>query len=67
MNIILPCQSHMQNQCFQAIIIAAGPSTHTFASSAIAFSKPLFNKTPYHTSILTGEGWVLKLLNSHPT
>ncbi|KAI6154646.1 hypothetical protein BKA82DRAFT_52540, partial [Pisolithus tinctorius] len=21
---------------------------------------------PYHTSILTGEGWMLELLNSHP-
>jgi hypothetical protein len=23
-------------------------------------------KIPYHTSILTGEGWVLKLLTGHP-
>jgi hypothetical protein len=23
-------------------------------------------KTPYHTSILTGEGWVLELLTGHP-
>jgi hypothetical protein len=23
-------------------------------------------KIPYHTSILTGEGWILELLNDHP-
>ena len=56
----------MQNQCLWAIIIAAGVFVHTLVSGAIAFSKPLFDKTPYHTSILTGEGWVLELLNGHP-
>ena len=56
----------MQNQCLQAIIMAAGLFVHTLVSGAIAFAKPLFNKTPYHTSILTGEGWVLELLNGHP-
>jgi hypothetical protein len=66
MNIILPCQSHMQNQCLWAITMAAGLFVHTLVSGEIAFAKPLFNKTPYHTSILTGEGWVLELLNGHP-
>jgi hypothetical protein len=56
----------MQNQYLQAIIMAVGVFVHTLVSSAIAIAKPLFNKTPYHTSILTGEGWVLKLLNGHP-
>ena len=50
----------------RAIIMAAGVFVHTLVSSAIVFAKPLFNKTPYHTSILTGEGWVLELLNGHP-
>jgi hypothetical protein len=27
---------------------------------------PLYNKTPYHTSALTGEMWVLELINGHP-
>ena len=25
-----------------------------------------YNKGPYHTSILSGEGWVQELLNGHP-
>lgn len=66
MNIILLSQSHMQNQCLRAIIMAAGVFICTLVSGAIVFAKPLFDKTPYHTSILTGEGWVLKLLNGHP-
>jgi hypothetical protein len=27
---------------------------------------PLFLKEPYHTSVLTGEAWVLELLAGHP-
>jgi len=27
---------------------------------------PLYDRTPYHTSILTGEGWVRELINGHP-
>ena len=56
----------MQNQCLRAIIMAVGVFVHTLVSSAIEIAKPLFDKTPYHTSILTGEGWVLELLNGHP-
>ena len=46
--------------------MAAGVFICTLVSGAIVFAKPLFDKTPYHTSILTGEGWVLELLNGHP-
>jgi len=57
----------MHNHCkLQPIILAAAIFVHTLISSAIAFAKPLFDKRPYHTSILTGEGWVLELLNGHP-
>jgi hypothetical protein len=28
--------------------------------------RPLFLKEPYHTSVLTGEAWVLELLAGHP-
>ena len=41
----------------QAILFAAGVFVHALVS-AITFAKPLFNKIPYHTSILTG-GWRL--------
>jgi hypothetical protein len=56
----------VQNQCLRAIIMAAGVFVRILVGGAIAFAKPLFNKTPYHISILTGEGWVLELLNGHP-
>ena len=40
----------------------------TFAAgaAALAYGLPLYDKTPYHTSALTGAGWVCKLLNDHP-
>jgi hypothetical protein len=56
----------MQNHQLHAIILAAGVFVHALVAGAIAFATPLLNKTPYHTSILTGEGWVLELLNGHP-
>ena len=56
----------MQNHHLRAIILAAGVFVHTLIAGAIEFATPLFDKTPYHTSILTGEGWILELLNGHP-
>ena len=40
----------------------------TFAAgaAALAYGLPLYDKTPYHTSALTGAGWVHELLNGHP-
>jgi len=32
----------------------------------ILYAKPSFNKTPLHTSSLSGLGWVPELLNGHP-
>jgi hypothetical protein len=46
----------MQNQFLQAIIMAVDVFVHTLVSSAIAIAKPLFDKMPYHTFILIGEG-----------
>lgn len=34
--------------------------------AALVYSAPLFDKIPYHTSILSGEGWVQELINGHP-
>ena len=65
-NIIFAFLYDMQNQRLQAIILATGIFVHALVAGAIAFATPLFNKTPYHTSILTGEGWILELLNGHP-
>ena len=40
----------------------------TFAAgaAALAYGLPLYDKTPYHTSALSGAGWVIELLNGHP-
>jgi hypothetical protein len=40
----------------------------TFAAgaAALAYGLPLYDKTPYHTSALTGADWVQELLNGHP-
>ena len=32
----------------------------------LTYLAPLYDKTPYHTSALTGEMWVLELINGHP-
>jgi hypothetical protein len=44
----------MQKHHLQAILLAAGVFVHALVTGAITFAKPLFNKIPYHTSILTG-------------
>jgi hypothetical protein len=44
----------------------ASASTTIPCNGAIAFAGPLNAKLAYHTSILTGESWVLELLNVHP-
>jgi hypothetical protein len=36
------------------------------AAAAITFATPLYAKTPYHTSALSGQDWVLELINGHP-
>jgi len=36
------------------------------AATIMIYTEPLFNKTPYHTSSLSGLGWVCKLLDGHP-
>jgi hypothetical protein len=52
----------MEYKQLQPIILVAGVFVHTLVAGAIAFAAPFFNKIPYHTSILTGEGFI----NGHP-
>jgi hypothetical protein len=56
----------MQNRQLRAIVLAVGMFVQALVSGAIVFATQRLNKIPYHTSILTGEGWVLELLNGHP-
>ncbi|KAI0246224.1 hypothetical protein BJV78DRAFT_1135690 [Lactifluus subvellereus] len=55
----------MADQWHSHAIQAAGIFVHTLVAGAIAFVGPSYRKIAYHTSILTGEGWVLELLNGH--
>lgn len=36
------------------------------AQAVVEHATPLYDKIPYHTSALSGEAWVLELLNGHP-
>lgn len=33
--------------------------------NALSYARTLYDKTPYHTSALTGEMWVFELINGH--
>jgi hypothetical protein len=35
-------------------------------AAALVYTVPLYNKTPYHTSVLSGEECVKELINGHP-
>ena len=45
---------------------AAAIFVNATVAGAISYAEPLYNKTPYHTSALTGADWVQELLNGHP-
>lgn len=46
--------------------IAAFTIANIVATATLIYTDPLYNKTLYHTSALTGANWALKLLNGHP-
>ncbi|KAH8979507.1 hypothetical protein EDB86DRAFT_2814528, partial [Lactarius hatsudake] len=50
----------------QLLIRAASVFVSSVAMAAQIYSTPLFNKTPYHTSALSGEAWLLELIEGHP-
>ena len=54
-----------QQRCM-LIAQAAAIFMNTTVAGAIYYAEPLYNKTPYHTSVLTGADWVWELLNGHP-
>ncbi|KAJ7084131.1 hypothetical protein C8R44DRAFT_533248, partial [Mycena epipterygia] len=34
--------------------------------AVVIYANPLYWKQPYHTSALTGDGWVFELMSGHP-
>jgi hypothetical protein len=50
----------------QLVALAAAWVINIAVAGALIYAQPHYNKTPYHTSALTGEGWVLELLGGHP-
>jgi hypothetical protein len=44
----------------------AGAAIVAAAAAAMIYAAPLYDKTPYHTSALSGEDWVRELINGHP-
>jgi hypothetical protein len=45
---------------------AAAIVVNVIITAAILAVTPLLDKIPYHTSILSGEGWVQELITGHP-
>jgi len=39
---------------------------NTVVCTAQILSMPFYDKTPYHTSALTGHAWIQELINGHP-
>jgi hypothetical protein len=57
--------SEMDEQRHVSLLQIAGMAIAA-AAAAVIYAAPLYDKTPYHTSALSGEAWVLELINGHP-
>jgi hypothetical protein len=56
-----------QDQCHRQLILqCANIVINVVGAATMLYALPLYNKTPYHTSALTSEAWVLELLTGHP-
>jgi hypothetical protein len=53
-------------QFFQHVISLASKVINIAGITVNTYTTTYYDKQPYHTSILTGVGWVNKLLNGHP-
>jgi len=53
-------------QFFQHMISSASKVINIVGITVNIYTTTYYDKQPYHTSILTGVGWVNKLLNGHP-
>ncbi|KAJ7017351.1 hypothetical protein C8F04DRAFT_969412 [Mycena alexandri] len=48
------------------LILAAAYFYHTIHIAVLLYASPLYWKQDYHTSVLTGEGWVKELIRGNP-
>ena len=55
-----------QQQKTQFLLQASAIVVNSVAAAAVSFAQPLYDKTPYHTSALSGAAWVAELLEGHP-
>jgi hypothetical protein len=56
---------HQRNRLtHQMVVIIA--MIQVVINATLLYAGPLYDKTPYHTSALTGAAWVCELLNGHP-
>jgi hypothetical protein len=58
-------EDELEQQRRMVIAQAADIFVNTVVAGALIIIEPLYNKTPYHTSALTGADWVQELLASH--
>ena len=48
------------------LVQMAGMAITALAAATVEYASPLYDKTPYHTSALSGADWVLELIDGHP-
>jgi hypothetical protein len=52
----------IRNTLLQTLVV----TVNLIITATLLYAGPLFDKTPYHTSILSGIGWTHELLSGHP-
>jgi hypothetical protein len=61
------CWSSMDNFSSEdLLLLGAAGAAHATMGLVIDYASSLYDKTPYHTSALSGAAWVSELLNGHP-
>jgi hypothetical protein len=56
----------MNRQNLNAVILILTNLVTIIVPMLIDMLRPYYEKQPYHTSVLSGYGWVMELLNGHP-
>ena len=54
--------TRLRNALIQTFIVAV----NVVITATLIYAGPLYDKTPYHTSALTGIAWVRELREGHP-